>query len=600
MSRRFCFCVVSSVAALLSALISPVLAAGQESPVANPSAADLLPRTIALYAEAPAPAATIDILFDHPLRGQVESLDQVKAALESPQFQQAQALVSAWEAHMGADYRTSLKAVVGGGVAIAYDKATQGTIVLIKADSDETATKTRDFFLGLARMQGAGKSDSNPLKETEYRGATAHEFQNGMLVVVGPWIAVTNKNDLAKGFVDRFADWKSNPVAPENRLSGSANFQAAQAANASSLTAWGFADLQVVREAGAAKELFAGKSPDNPVGELLVGGILGALADSPYAGASLDAASDKLSLSLTIPHDVSAIKPEREYFFGPGVEGKAPALASVQNQVLSLSAYRDAAGMWLHAGDLFDENTNDQFALADSQLTTLFAGKDFGEDILGALGPGVQIVASRQDFTGATVTPAIKLPQFAAVFTLKEPETMRDELRRIFQSLVGFLNVVGAMNGQPQLDVDIERSDELQVAAATYVATEDEKKSGEGRINFNFSPTAAFLGDKFILASTEALARELAASESVTAAQATSLNTAMVGDGAVLKSLLEDNRAQLVAQNMLEEGRTQEEAEKAIGGLLAIVEAIRSASIELQATAGKLQLDAQVEMNVKQ
>ena len=155
------------------------------------------------------------------------------------------------------------------------------------------------------------------------------------------------------------------------------------------------------------------------------------------------------------------------------------------------------------------------------------------------------------------------------------------------------------MNGQPQLDVNIERSDKLQVAAASYVATDDEKKSGQGRINFNFSPTAAFVGDKFILASTEPLARELAANESVTSAQSTTSNTAAVADGAILKSILEDNRAQLVAQNMLEEGRTKEEAEKAIGVLLTLVEAVKSASVDLKSASGKLRLAAEIELNVQ-
>ncbi len=52
--------------------------------------------------------------------------------------------------------------------------------------------------------------------------------------------------------------------------------------------------------------------------------------------------------------------------------------------------------MWLRAGDLFDEGMNEKLAQADSQLATLFSGKDFGEDILSAFAPQVQFLATRR------------------------------------------------------------------------------------------------------------------------------------------------------------------------------------------------------------
>jgi hypothetical protein len=506
-----------------------------------------------------------------------------------------------WEAHMGVDYRTALKALVAGGVYLGYDAQTQGVIVLMRADNAETATKTRDFALGLIRADAVQKGKAEPFKTHEHRGVTGYELEQGMFVVADRWLATTNKTELAKAFADRFADWTEKPAERQPTLAGKAEFQSARSASKTDASAWAFADLAAIRQAGAAKELFAGRAPDNLAVELLFGGILGALAEATHASAELHVSSDGVRLALVMPHDASRIKPEREYFFGAGAAGAAPPLLTVENQLLSISSYRDASGMWLHAGDLFDENTNDQLALADSQLTTLFSGKDFGEEILGALAPESQIVVARQDLSAAPVKPDVKLPAFAGVFALKEPDVMRDELRRIFQSFIGFLNIVGAMEGQPQLDISSERSETMQIVAASYVPTEDEKKSGKGRINFNFSPTAAFVGDKFILASTEALARELAAiaakgESPASGQQAEPANTRAVADAQVLKTVLGDNRAQLVAQNMLEEGRTQEEAERAIDGLLTLIGAVRGAQLEFKASPNMLRLEAKLDV----
>ena len=112
----------------------------------------------------------------------------------------------------------------------------------------------------------------------------------------------------------------------------------------------------------------------------------------------------------------------------------------------------------------------------------------------------MQLVVARQSFEQDGPQPAIKLPAFAAVFKLNDPEMMRAELGRTFQSLIGFLNVIGAMNGQPQLDLDIDKQGEWQVVAASYIPEQDANLS-RLPINFNFSPTLAFTADDVILSS---------------------------------------------------------------------------------------------------
>jgi hypothetical protein len=59
-------------------------------------------------------------------------------------------------------------------------------------------------------------------------------------------------------------------------------------------------------------------------------------------------------------------------------------------------------------------------------------------------------------------------------------------------------------------------------------------------------------------------------------------NTLLEIDGAALFQTLLDNREQLVAQNMLEEGHSKEEAEGEIDMLLSILTLFKAAHLELR------------------
>jgi hypothetical protein len=376
-------------------------------------------------------------------------------------------------------------------------------------------------------------------------------------------------------------------------LAQTASFQDARRRCTDGNLAWSFVDVGAIRNAGMAKELFRGPV-DNPLAELLLGGIFANLQRTPFAMASLTATSQQLRLTLAAPHDRTWAGESREFYFGPEGKGTAPPPLNVQRGLLSFRTYRDIAGMWLCAGDLFNDKINDNLAKADSQLTTLFSGKDFGEDILGAFHPDWYLVVANQDFQNAKIQPAIKLPAFAFVFRLRDPAVMQAEMRRTFQSLVGFLNVVGAMNGQPQLELDMEKEGERQVVSSTYLPETGQTDSGQAKLHFNFSPTVAFRGDRFVISSSKPLAYELIDStpnESPNGGSPTSiLNTEVSLGFEPLREILAINRNQLVSQNMLEKGHSKEEAEREIGILLMLLDLVRSQTIKLETDDTSLRL----------
>lgn len=592
-----------------SALASPRLAdaadkTAAEKAAAEKTAVDLLPATTHFYAEVSRPKELLSTILEHPLRQPIEALPPYQEALKRPEYLQFMAVLAVVEAQLGMRWREAVETLVDGGIHVAADSATKGNVLLLRGRDPESVEKLLGSLLNLARDDAKRKGQGDPIKTAEYRGIRAYELDKAKmarvdrwLIVTERWLIVTENGELGKRILDTLLDGGDKTLAHEPQFVAaqkSANGRGTTGKGATGQqapTAWAFVNLATLRASGEAKDLFKGRT-DNPVAELLAGAIAGNLQHAPYATASLTVEQRVARLTLAMPHEPAWTGLEREYFLGAAGGGKAPPLPVVKDTLLAISAYRDISQMWLRAGDLFDEKTNDELDKADSNLSTLFGGKRFGEDILGSFRPAMQLIVSRQTYEDGQPSPAIKLPAFAFVFQLKDKEKMQPELRRIFQSLIGFLNIVGAMNGQPQLDLDIEKSDGRQLITGTYLPEEAEKKSRSAKINFNFSPSIAFVDERCVISSTRGLARELSSQQP--AAAAVESNTRAASYGAAVRQILDDNREQIVAQTMLQEGKSKDEAEKQVEVLLRLVALVREAGLRLDNIDKSLRLQLEL------
>ena len=360
-----------------------------------------------------------------------------------------------------------------------------------------------------------------------------------------------------------------------------------------------YVDIEQLRNSGIAKNVY-NERVDNFGVELLVGGVLANLRHTDHATATIDLEQGGLSLRVSTPHQRDW-EPPREYFFGSPELSVAPNMLNVRDRLFAVSAHRDISQMWMRCGDLLTDKANDQLAVADTQLTTFFAGRGFGEDILGSLESDVQIVGKVPNFADVLPQPIIKLPALAMEFRMKNPKETQPELRRVFQAFVGFLTITGAMNGQPQLDLGMEKEGEAQLVTATFVPKHDQRQSREAPIQFNFSPTLAFSGKRVVLSSSTKLARELLGLDGavqVANDNASHSNTVANLDATTLQKILQINKPQLVANNMLEKGNSKEAAEAEIGLLLDLVGFFRQARLNLDVKDSQLTLAAYLDVNL--
>jgi hypothetical protein len=592
LTARFRSILFACMAVALS--VAPVTSQTQADEI---TAADLLPESTILYVEMPQPKQLIATVLDHQITKDIQATNEYKAATGAKQYRQFLAGVTLFESELGVKWRPAIEKLSGGGLYLAFDPTTEGAALLMKSSDVALLEKFRDTFIKLARMDAAGKAQPDPIRQAEYRGVPAFRIGQGRFATVDGWLFLVNKDDLGKRILDAYLDLNESKPG-SNSLTNSTQFQTAHAAAAKDRTAWGYVNLEVIRNAGVAKELFSGKT-ENPGAEVLIGGVMDTLKNSPYATATLTAKPSQLGFALSLPHKAEWVTEAREYFFGEKGKGTASALLRPKDTLLSLSTYRNLAAMWAAADDLYDENAAAELAKADSNLSTLFAGRDFGNEILGAAGPELQFVLTRQKYEDVNVpTPAIKLPAGALVVSLINPEIAR-QFKVTFQSVIGLVNFGQSQQGSPQFELSSEKRDGGEIVSAVYLVDKGAQKDGEGLIQYNASPTIAFVKDKLILSSAKSLASELMdlLKKDVTATKDAAVNTQIMADLKAVGAILKDNQKHLVAQNMLEKGHGKDAAEREIGTFLKVIDYFNDASIRLTTEAEKLELN--FEVNIK-
>lgn len=553
---------------------------------AERSPAECFSGTTLAYVEAGPPSKIVQMLLEHPLRERIESLPQVQQALKSKEYIGFLAGVGMAQVITGMEWEESLDTLAGKGLAIGFD-AEQGAAgaVLMTRYPD----KLPKFYRGLLKL--ANQNENIKVNEGEYRERKAYAVgQRLFLILLEDRVLVSDRKEMVKQMLDHWLD------QPDGRLSESPAFVAArEGRGAETLWAWG--NLEAIREAGMAPELFREKT-ENIGAELLVGGVLEVLRHSDHLAVSLDLRQDGLQVSARTSFDETTLPIHRSYFFGTPEQRAGFEQLQLDGALAEAVAFRDIGKLWLSKEELFEEKHLAELSQADSTLSTLFSGLDFGEEVLGSTLPGFQLIARNQDYSQLeTPEPDIRIPEFALVFRLKpDQERLQRRLRVAYQSFIGFLNIQLAMQGQPQLELESETSGEIRIVSATYLP--EQGKESEGIVHYNFSPTVAFAGQWFIVASTRNIAEDLArAGGENQVVRSPEINTRIVVLGKPLQEILKQNAEQLIAQNMLEEGNDYEAAQAQIDILLSLVGLVDRMTVKLENSEGRLRLDAGLQLD---
>lgn len=552
---------------LLCLLLIPALARAEQI-----AAARLMPASAVAYVEVSQPDLLVDKALSPDLIRLLEQTRNAQKYYQSEQYKQSQLGVALVEARMNAKWPQIVRDMAGS-IHLAFDPQENAGLLVLRAKSKETLSKLHSTVVDLVELGATSQGKPSPVKSKEYQGVMGWTLgENEFHAIVDDLLLVSNKVDSLKAMVDRLKDDKLP------NLAGQDDFLNARAKVAADETIWGMLRISSIREQPKFQAALTRQS-DNPLVEFLGGGILDVLKQSPLLVGGLHVQDDVWSLQFGLPH-ASQVDQTRPWFFARGDKPSQPIRP--KGTIASVVVNRDLAGMWLARDELFNEETRAKMAQVDAGLGLYFAGRDFGSQVLGELGPEMQLVATRQEFATGQPTPSIKLPAGALVVQMKNPDEFANTLLLGYQKIIGIINLAGGEKGGPQLLLSGEEYKGVNISKATFLNPTDLDLSAAS-IHYNASPSCARIGDRFVFGSTIGVVKGVIDALKDSSQTAFNGHTLVDIDLRETAAALADNKDALISQNMLEQGNTRQEAEGDVGVILEVLRAVARASLQMKA-----------------
>ncbi|WP_435007358.1 hypothetical protein P12x_004680 [Tundrisphaera lichenicola] len=506
------------------------------------------------------PSDLIKRLTNEPVPTLLGSIPGYQRYLAGDAYREHRAALEVVSGRLGTTWDRALENILGDGLVLAIEPGTPPRGILVATPRDPAfLAKSLETLIALAREDAATKGKPDPIRSAEHRGVLGYNLgPNVALAIVDGTLVIAESAETLKSVIDRSID----PLDPGSTLAGEPLWKARRSADLSGdALAWAFLRVDRLRKLDSN----ALKVPDqvNPLAGLLFSDWVEAVRKTPWTSAGLTWTEQRLGLDLTV-----ATPPEgysealRRYLPSEGKGASTPL--AVKGSIASVSLWRDLSSLWEVRSDLFPPEVVQGFAQLDTVAGTFFGGRDFGTDVLGALGSNWRLVIASQDTSDFDPMPADKLPAFALIADLKPDDPdFAIRLKSAFQSIIGLINLGAAESKAPPLMLGSETIDGVAVATSKFLKPKVVEPTEPVHTRHNFTPSAAQVGDHFILSSSLGLVRNLIpALKNPT--EPTGATVLIEADGAELAGLVAANRPKLVMQNMLEQGNDKPKAESEI------------------------------------
>lgn len=571
---------------IAAGLLGPGMAARGAEEKPSGEVARWLTTDTVIYLEVNHTDRLIERLSDPRVLKPLQAVPSIRQAGERADLARLWNAVGVIAERLGSTPSQALADLTAGGIVFAVEAPAGGSphgYVVVTPSDPARLTRAHEILLELAREDAVKEGRPEPVKEGEYRGVTgyqahdkvAHAILNGRLVIV-------DRPDTAKALIDRVLD---GPGASEV-LADSALWKERKAAAGADAVAWGLARLDQLRELDP-RRFGGGDEKPRPNQTLLLGGWIEVFRKSPLASAVLNWTGERLAGELTLATPREGIDAAFQGF-APGEGAGAPALATPSGTIASMSLWRDLAALWNSRADLFRPEDVQNLAKLDTFAGQFFGGRDFGADVLGAIGTNWRLVIANQDHAALKPAPDVKLPAFALVMDIK-PDNDGDFAERLkvaFQSFIGVSNLSNVQKKAPPLELGSETFEGVDITTSRFMPPRHSQADGDTPpsvdTRYNFSPSAALVDNHFILSTSLGLTRDLIRSLRSPSPGATDGTFVTEADGAALAQLLSLNRERLVMRNMLEKGHEKEQAEAEVALLGALIRYLGRGRLAIQ------------------
>ena len=585
MSRKILLALVLT----LTAFISHTTAAGQTLP----PAIQWIPQDAVIVLEVTRPKALLEEFTNDKAIATIKALPLYKQQASKPQFKEFLNIISFIETTLGTDWRTALAKLTGAGITLAV--CPEDTVFLIiDAEDEQMLEQFHEFFVNVARSEAEKKGKYNIVKSKEYQGLTAWTFDGKEAhTIIGKRLIFANKAKRLKDIVQ----YRSQ--ATKASLAANPAYRAAKRTVGTDAVAKVFVNLKPLMGIPQIAQIF-NQQHENPLAALAFAGIFEATRDSNWLALGLHVEDNTLVFRASVDSKTVAVTSPAAFALPKKMgEGVFPNL-SVPRRIAALSFYRDLHQFYSAKDELFPERTSG-LIFFENMMGIFFSGRDLTNEVLAETEPEIRFVVAEQEYDPAIGTPQIKLPAFAVILRLQNPEQFNEVAEEAWQKALGLINFTRGQQAMQGLIIDRKVHEGTKFSMA-YFSTSglDEKNNLEQR--FNIRPALAMPGEYLILSSTDDLARDLIGAlnrEMQHKVKPIAGTHSLVEiDTAQLTSILKANRDTLVRGDMVKKGSTQEEAEAGIDLLITLVKLVERAKLGLGTHKGLTQALLKIKLNL--
>jgi hypothetical protein len=552
---------------------------------APPSPLRLVPDQADFVVQVHQPRRLVETATSSDLLKQVRTLDAFKEFFDSTNYRRFYQLVAYVEKELGMPWPQLLDRLAGGGMALGVKAGSDPapSLLVIQGSDEELTKKFARLALEVIQQERARQESKDRIERATYRNVevvgVGKEFRAAQ---IGSTILISNNDQAMKRALDLHAGGKGS-LAESKSLAEAQKLVPAGAL----ATAW--LSMENVRRPPEAAATFRPAPRDNQGLTVLFGGLLDVAGRAPFLAAGLYREKDDLLLTVRAPAGRDGMGPDAAVHVPPhGAVGTLPLLEP-RGVLFSGSYYYDVGKFWDDRAKLFPDNQVKQFEEFDKNSGRFLAGNKFST-LLTQAGPRQRLVVVNQPKVPYKVTPKQSIPAFAVVAEMRKPDEFARSLDTVLRG--------AALLAGTQVKFKLVEEKHAGCDIVGYRFDEDAPfKQDVNDVRFNFSPCYVRVGDQFIAASTLELGRELvdllqneqkAAPKGSPAAS----RDRLYGTGGA--ELLKVFEPQLIAQTVLDQATTLEEATKQVRALIALVGGLGDVQLDLTYDDSETRYDLRV------
>ena len=551
---------------------------------------ELVPAGAVIVVNVSEPKAVLDLILRPKLIEAIESSRFHKAQIADKGFRQFRSLVRLIERRLDTNWRSIVRRLVGGGATWAVGPRNTSLLIIDALDT-KVLKEGHDLLLFLIESEAEKKGLPIGTGETKYAGVTLRSLgPNEAHAIVGRRFMIANSPALLKTALDLHAKTGGKSIS-----SRPAYRQALKTAPADA-AAVVYANTAVLKRIPAVSRALDAKK--NPLTALLAAPITEALNNSTWLAVSLKIKGDTLTIDAISDGTLASTGPARFAIPPKTSDGAAPNLV-VPRRIAAMSLHRDLQGFYAAKDKLFGERTSG-LIFFENMMGIFFTGRDLAREVFAETGPKVRLVVAEQKYDPAVGRPAIQLPAFALVLPLKNPRQFSPVVEEAWQKAIGLVNFTRGQNAQPGLLIDRPVYRKTKYTTACFNPPGG-SEPGNVDVRFNFRPTLAMPGNHVIFSSTDSLARDIIDALARETARRPKplggMHSVIEIDGGQLASILQANRKNLVRQNMVDKGHTQEQAESEMDVLAAVIRSLSRVMLTIGADKGRSKMSLELHLD---